>query len=93
LPVTTVFNEPEEKIKYCMHEIITYKGWPNCIRLYNDEIELIATTDIGPRVMSSMYRRRIRVKPGAVNGGYMAGTAYGLRRKNCPAVTILIMIR
>ena len=34
-----------------MYEILDYKGWPNCIRLYNDEIELIATTDIGPRVM------------------------------------------
>jgi hypothetical protein len=34
-----------------MHEKINYGGWPNCIRLYNDEIELIATTDIGPRIV------------------------------------------
>lgn len=34
-----------------MHEIIEYKGWPDCIRLYNSEIELIATTDVGPRIV------------------------------------------
>lgn len=34
-----------------MHEKINYEGWPNCIRLYNDEIELIITTDIGPRIV------------------------------------------
>lgn len=34
-----------------MHEKINYNGWPNCIRLYNDEIELIVTTDIGPRIV------------------------------------------
>lgn len=30
---------------------IEYSGWKNCIRLKNDSIELIATTDIGPRVI------------------------------------------
>lgn len=34
-----------------MYEKINYKGWPNCIRLYNEEIELIVTTDIGPRIL------------------------------------------
>jgi hypothetical protein len=34
-----------------MHEKIDFNGWPNCVRLYNDEIELIVTTDIGPRVV------------------------------------------
>lgn len=28
-----------------------YGGWPNCVRLANDEIELIATTDVGPRII------------------------------------------
>jgi hypothetical protein len=28
-----------------------YKGWPNCYRITNDEVELIVTSDIGPRVM------------------------------------------
>ena len=34
-----------------MHEKINYSGWPNCIRLFNDEIELVVTTDIGPRIV------------------------------------------
>jgi hypothetical protein len=32
-------------------QTVSYRGWPNCIRLANDEIELIATTDIGPRII------------------------------------------
>lgn len=38
-----------------MHEKIDYNGWPNCIRLYNDEIELIVTTDIGPRIVKFAF--------------------------------------
>ena len=38
-----------------MHEKINYCGWPNCIRLFNDEIELIVTTDIGPRIARFGY--------------------------------------
>jgi hypothetical protein len=34
-----------------MEEKINYGGWPNCIRLCNAETELIATTDIGPRII------------------------------------------
>jgi hypothetical protein len=32
-------------------ETVNYGGWPNCIRLSNGEIELVATTDVGPRVI------------------------------------------
>jgi hypothetical protein len=32
-------------------EKIPYGGWKNCIRLSNDQIELVATTDVGPRVI------------------------------------------
>ena len=28
-----------------------YDGWPNCYRISNGEVELIVTTDIGPRIM------------------------------------------
>lgn len=42
-------------IKYVMHQRIEYNGWPNCIRLNNDEIELVATTDIGPRIVRFGY--------------------------------------
>jgi len=32
-------------------EKVNYAGWPQCIRLANQNIELIATTDIGPRII------------------------------------------
>lgn len=32
-------------------EKISYGGWPNCVRLSNGRVELIATTDVGPRVL------------------------------------------
>ncbi len=28
-----------------------YKGWQNCYRMTNGQIELIATTDVGPRII------------------------------------------
>jgi hypothetical protein len=28
-----------------------YKGWPNCVHLSNDIVELVATTDVGPRII------------------------------------------
>src|SRR5450759_3795373 len=34
-----------------MIETVDFGGWPNCIRLSNGEIELIATTDVGPRII------------------------------------------
>lgn len=30
---------------------VQYGGWKNCIRLSNGEMELIATTDVGPRII------------------------------------------
>jgi hypothetical protein len=32
-------------------ERIDYGGWPNCLRLSNGAIELVATTDVGPRII------------------------------------------
>ena len=34
-----------------MQEKVAYAGWHNCIRLSNGQIELIATTDVGPRII------------------------------------------
>jgi len=34
-----------------MFEKVSFEGWPNCIRLYNKNIELIMTTDVGPRII------------------------------------------
>ena len=32
-------------------EKTNYKGWPNCYRLSNGLVDLIATTDVGPRII------------------------------------------
>lgn len=32
-------------------EKVNFGGWPNCIRLSNGKVELIATTDVGPRIV------------------------------------------
>lgn len=36
-------------------EIISFEGWDNCIRLYNEEVELIITTEVGPRILHFGY--------------------------------------
>jgi hypothetical protein len=35
----------------CCMERIEYGGWHNCVRLTNGIVELIATTDVGPRII------------------------------------------
>ena len=35
-------------------QTINYKGW-NCLRLFNDQIELIVTLDVGPRVIRCAF--------------------------------------
>jgi len=32
-------------------ETLDYGGWPNCVRLSNGRIELVATTEVGPRIL------------------------------------------
>ncbi len=32
-------------------ERVAYGGWPNCVRLSNGVLELVATTDVGPRLI------------------------------------------
>jgi len=32
-------------------EKTAYQGWPNCYRISNGEVELVVTTDVGPRVI------------------------------------------
>lgn len=34
-----------------MVEKVSYGGWPNCLRIANQDVELIVTTDVGPRVI------------------------------------------
>jgi hypothetical protein len=30
---------------------VPYQGWPNCYRLRNDSVELVVTSDVGPRII------------------------------------------
>jgi len=32
-------------------EKVAYGGWPNCIQLSNGKVDLVATTDVGPRII------------------------------------------
>jgi hypothetical protein len=32
-------------------EVINYRGWQNCYRLYNSQVDLVITTDVGPRII------------------------------------------
>lgn len=34
-----------------MIEKVAYGGWPNCFRIYNEDVEFIVTTDVGPRII------------------------------------------
>ncbi len=34
-----------------MQETVNFGGWPNCLRLANDQIEVIVTRDVGPRIV------------------------------------------
>jgi hypothetical protein len=45
-PTTHIERTPAVTI-----EKIAYGGWPNCYRLSNGSVELIVTTDVGPRVI------------------------------------------
>jgi hypothetical protein len=38
-----------------LEEKYKFGGWKNCLRLFNNEIELIATADIGPRIVRFGY--------------------------------------
>jgi hypothetical protein len=32
-------------------EKVNYRGWPNCYRISNGEVEAVVTSDVGPRIM------------------------------------------
>jgi hypothetical protein len=38
-------------------EKTNFKGWPNCYRITNGEVELIVTGDVGPRIMRYAFVR------------------------------------
>jgi hypothetical protein len=37
-------------------EMVPYGGWKNCVKITNDIIEIIATTDVGPRIISCGFK-------------------------------------
>jgi hypothetical protein len=37
-------------------EKVPFAGWKNCIRIDNSQIEVIATTDVGPRIISCGFK-------------------------------------
>jgi len=43
------------KARKTVCEKIEYAGWKNCVRLSNGHIELVATTDVGPRIIRFGY--------------------------------------
>jgi hypothetical protein len=36
-------------------ETVEFNGWKHCVRLFNDEMELIVTRDVGPRVVRCAF--------------------------------------
>jgi hypothetical protein len=60
-------------------EKVTYKGWQDCVRLSNGEIELIATTVVGPRLIRFSFvggENQFRELPGQI--GRTGGTEWRL---------------
>lgn len=39
-------------------ERICFEGWSNCLRLFNSEIELVITTDVGPRIIQCGFKNK-----------------------------------
>ncbi|MGQ0601999.1 MAG: hypothetical protein ACT4QE_09925, partial [Anaerolineales bacterium] len=52
-------------------------GWPNCYRLFNNDLELIVTTDVGPRVVwCSFIDRPNHLAEFPNDHGQMGGNAF-----------------
>ena len=61
-----------------------YAGWKNCVRLSNGEIELVVTTDVGPRVIRLGFVggqnlfKEFKARPAAIRGRRTADTVSGM---------------
>ena len=51
LPVLLVVLATTNMVAIVKVEKTEYKGWQNCYRVSNGEIELIVTGDVGPRII------------------------------------------
>jgi hypothetical protein len=56
LALTALAAEARAQEEKVMVEKVAYKGWKNALKISNDKVELIATLDVGPRIIS--YRLR-----------------------------------
>ena len=36
--------------------VVQYEGWPNCVNLENESIDLVVTTDVGPRIVRFAFK-------------------------------------
>lgn len=45
------FAEGQDAVNVNKFEMVGYRGWPQCYRLSNGEIEILVTGDVGPRVI------------------------------------------
>ena len=73
-------------------KVVAYGGWKNCVRLENREIEMVVTTDVGPRVIrlgfkgSQNFFREMEDQMGKTSGN--AWLIYGGHRLwHAPEVT------
>lgn len=76
-----------------MIERIENGGWPNCLPLANEAIELVATTDVGPRIIrlgfigdQNLFRTfdSMLGVSGATSGESTVGSACGTPRSPSP---------
>ena len=49
--VGTAQNNPSPNKQLTLVKNVEFEGWPNCLKLSNGNIELIVTTDVGPRII------------------------------------------
>jgi hypothetical protein len=60
-----------------MIEQVAYKGWPHCWRIANETIELIATADVGPRLIRFAFLgAENEFHEFAVQAGLQGGTSW-----------------
>ena len=73
------------------YEVVSYKHYGRCYRMFNDKIELLITAELGPRIIRFGFiggeNEFAEVdpcplqSPGTVPGVFMAGIVFGMRRK------------
>lgn len=82
-------------------EEIEFRGWKNCVHMSNGIIELIATTEVGPRIISfgfiggpnefAVFDEQAGMV-GGMNGEFMEVIASGIARRKRLGLTALIIL-